>query len=84
MTVYDIRLARPSEIKGILAFQRAAITEIPDRFYPETMGYGRLFVPATLNAVGFYEKLGYRVEGTAEITLNGSRLNYCKMWKIVA
>jgi putative acetyltransferase len=47
-------------------------------------GYARYFVPAALNATGFYERLGYHREGNTEITLNGSRLVYCRMWKDVA
>lgn len=47
-------------------------------------GYSRFFVPAALNATGFYERLGYRREGNAEIALNGSRLVYCRMWKGLA
>lgn len=47
-------------------------------------GHGRFFVPAALNATGFYERLGYRREGNTEIALNGSRLVYCRMWKDVA
>lgn len=47
-------------------------------------GYTRFFVPAALNAIGFYERLGYRPEGNTEIALNGSRLVYCRMWKDAA
>jgi GNAT superfamily N-acetyltransferase len=161
MAVYDIRPAQPSDINGILGFQRAAIAGVPKCFYADpakeawlrtpvhglndllaggryfvataagaliagagwepcdhapgaaalrgvfvhpghkgggvgrrvvsvaedaaaTMGHTRFFVPASLNATGFYERLGYLKEGNAEITLNGSRLIYCRMWKHVA
>jgi putative acetyltransferase len=47
-------------------------------------GYKRFFVPAALNATGFYERMGYHREGNAEIALNGSRLVYCRMWKDAA
>jgi len=160
--VYDIRPAEPSDINGILGFQRAAISSVPAAYYagqakaawlhtpahglddlvaagryfvasndnhalvagagwqayeaapgaatlrgvfvhPDCKGAGlgrrmvlavedaamrsghtRLFVPSSLNAVGFYERLGYRKEGSAEITLHGARVVYCRMWKDVA
>jgi GNAT superfamily N-acetyltransferase len=47
-------------------------------------GHTRFFVPSSLNAVGFYERLGYRKEGNAEIALHGSQVVYCRMWKDVA
>jgi N-acetylglutamate synthase-like GNAT family acetyltransferase len=161
MAVYDIRPARPSDINGILGFQRAAIAAVPVKFYagpakaawlktpaqgladliaaqryfvavnddvpvggagwepydaapaaaalrgvfvhPDcggaglgkrlvlaaedaatTSGFSLLFVPASLNATGFYERLGYRKERKAEIALHGTRVAYCRMWKDVA
>ena len=44
-----------------------------------TKGYIRLFVPASLNATGFYERLGYRSDGDAESTQaeQGSRSVEC-------
>jgi GNAT superfamily N-acetyltransferase len=49
-----------------------------------TAGFTRILVPASLNATGFYEKLGYRPNGNGEIDLGGTRVSICKMWKDVA
>lgn len=47
-------------------------------------GHPRLFVPAALNAAGFYARLGYRGDGLGAFDVNGVSLLYRKMWKQAA
>ncbi|MCU0984979.1 MAG: GNAT family N-acetyltransferase [Acetobacteraceae bacterium] len=47
-------------------------------------GITRLAVPAALNAIGFYRKLGYRPAGRREAELGGMRLPYERMLKEAA
>lgn len=47
-------------------------------------GFERLVVPAALNAVGFYERLGYVPAELAEAEFDGVRLAYRRMVKAAA
>lgn len=47
-------------------------------------GARRILVPAALNAVGFYERLGYAANEMAVIDLDGVDLRYRRMWKSAA
>lgn len=47
-------------------------------------GRSRILVPAALNAVGFYQHLGYAPHGMAVIDLDGVDLRYRRMWKSAA
>lgn len=47
-------------------------------------GIARLIVPAALNAVGFYERLGYAPRELAEAEFDGVRLAYRRMVKLAA
>jgi putative acetyltransferase len=47
-------------------------------------GRRRILVPAALNAVGFYQRLGYVANETAVAALDGVDLRYRRMWKTAA
>lgn len=47
-------------------------------------GRRRILVPAALNAVGFYERLGYVANDDAIADLGGVGLRYRRMWKRAA
>lgn len=47
-------------------------------------GRRRILVPAALNAVGFYQRLGYAANETSIIDLDGVDLRYRRMWKTAA
>lgn len=47
-------------------------------------GRRRILVPAALNAVGFYQRLGYAANEMAVATLDGVDLRYRRMWKSAA
>ncbi|GIX09688.1 GNAT family N-acetyltransferase [Elioraea sp.] len=47
-------------------------------------GRRRILVPAALNAVGFYERLGYAANEIGIVDLDGVDLRYRRMWKSAA
>lgn len=47
-------------------------------------GRRRILVPAALNAVGFYQRLGYVANEMAVAALDGADLRYRRMWKTAA
>lgn len=47
-------------------------------------GRRRILVPAALNAVGFYRRLGYVANEMAVAALDGVDLRYRRMWKTAA
>ncbi len=47
-------------------------------------GRRRILVPAALNAVGFYQRLGYVANEMAVAALDGVDLRYRRMWKTAA
>lgn len=47
-------------------------------------GRRRILVPAALNAVGFYQRLGYVADEIAVAALDGVDLRYRRMWKTAA
>jgi GNAT superfamily N-acetyltransferase len=49
-----------------------------------TAGRSCILVPAALNAVGFYERLGYVAHEMAVVALDGADLRDRRMWKTAA
>lgn len=47
-------------------------------------GRRRILVPAALNAVGFYQRLGYVANEMAVAALDGADLRHRRMWKTAA
>ena len=46
-----------------------------------TAGFGHILVPAALNAVGFYRRLGYHDGDLGEVTLGPATAPIRRMWK---